>query len=51
MSQVWRDARLIEVVREPPAASAGGKILHVVGGSGCREPATAAIPSSATTPG
>src|SRR5262249_20048565 len=27
MSQVWHDARLIEIVREPPAASAGGRQL------------------------
>jgi hypothetical protein len=47
MSQVWRDARLIEVVREPPAASAGGKILHVVGSvGGSRGADGAARPSS-----
>jgi hypothetical protein len=31
MGQVWLDAGAVKVVREPPAASAGGKILHVVG--------------------
>jgi hypothetical protein len=38
MSQVWRDGRTIEVVREAPIASAGGKILHVVGASGPVKP-------------
>jgi hypothetical protein len=46
MSQVWRDARLIEVVREPPAISAGGKILHVVGAPG---PPVPPRPSGAPT--
>jgi hypothetical protein len=31
MGQVWLDAATVRVVREAPAASAGGKILHVVG--------------------
>lgn len=32
MGQVWLDVVAVSVVREAPAASAGGKILHVVGG-------------------
>jgi hypothetical protein len=31
MGQVWLDAAAVRVVREAPAVSAGGKILHVVG--------------------
>jgi hypothetical protein len=31
MGQVWRDARVVEVIREEPVTSAGGKILHVIG--------------------
>ena len=31
MGQVWLDAGAVSVVRELPAVSAGGKILHVVG--------------------
>ena len=31
MGQVWLDGAVVSVVREAPAASAGGKILHVVG--------------------
>ena len=31
MGQVWREGHVVEVIREEPVASAGGKILHVIG--------------------
>jgi hypothetical protein len=31
MGQVWREGHVVEVIREEPVASTGGKILHVIG--------------------